>query len=193
MTASQIATEAAWDGEAVMYRRRVEIPGGYDIGTHRAAWLLISGHREADGVCDLDGESWPCSTFTAAPEWVRVLAAHGIYPSDLQMGIVVSAGDAEVALTCTGCGRFAQPVRHRGCWQSGLTPCEGDLFCWPCTEAYLNERINPRVRDSAGRDTGYRELDYTTATGSESSLSEPDRQTVRAGRRRGRRGSRSVA
>lgn len=188
MTPDQTATETAWDGESVMYWRRVEIPGGYDIETHRAAWLLISGHREADGVCDLDDEGWPCLAFSAAPEWVRVLAAHGIYPSDLQMGIVVSAGDVEVALTCTGCGRRGTPYRHAGQWFPGLTPCEGDRFCSTCTKAYLNEATNPRVRSPYGRDTGYRELDYITPI-SPSKFSEGDRQALHAARRRGRRGS----
>ncbi|ONH62316.1 hypothetical protein CcI49_02760 [Frankia sp. CcI49] len=180
-----MATNDTWDGESVMYRRRVEIPGGYDLEAHRNAWSPISGHREADGVCAEDGEPWPCSTFSAAPEWTRVLTAHGIYPSEVQMGIVVSPGDAEVDLTCTGCGRAARPVRHMGAWQSGLTPCEGDRFCWTCTEAYLSDRTNPPRTGAGGTPTGSRELDYITPI-SPGRLSEEDRQTVRANRRRGR-------
>jgi hypothetical protein len=32
-------------------------------------------------------------------------------------------------MTCTGCGRAA----------ASLTPCEGERYCWPCTQGYLEE------------------------------------------------------
>jgi hypothetical protein len=181
---------AAWSDEAAVHRRRVQIPGGYDIEAHRAASLPISGHWENHGVCDLDGEPWPCAPFLAAPEWVRVLDAHGIYPSDVHMGIVVSAGDTEINLTCTACSRRGKPYRDEqyGRWFPGLTPYQGDRLCWTCTEARLGEDLNPRVRDADGRDTGYRERDYITPI-AEGRLSERDRQALRVARRRPRRGS----
>ncbi len=175
-----------WNDESVMYQYRVTVPGGYDIEAHRDAWSAIVGHNENDGRCEEDGKPWACPDFLAAPEWVRVLTAHGIYPSELHMGIVVSPGDTEVDLTCTGCSRRGKPYRYHGRWFPGLTPCEGDRFCETCMSAYLDDRTNPMRYDADGKSTGWREADYITPI-AESRLPHELQIAARAARRGGRK------
>lgn len=94
--------------------------------------------------------------------------------ADLQR---IADADHERQPVCSWCGKPGEPYEYRGVRFDGLTACQGDRLCPPCTDRYLD--TTPRlVRVCRTADDPGRVYDINPLTATEET--EPPAQAVAA-------------